>query len=246
MADADAKIDISRVLNNTFGVISRNPLPFLGLSLLIVGIPNALMQLIQGSPDAVVSAFASPAVVITSIVGFFVLMFFSVVLQATLIVATVKDLGGEKVDLQACIGKAIAKFLPLLGLGLLVSLGIALGFLLLVIPGIILALMWIVATPVLMTENLGVVDSIKRSADLTSGSKMMIFLLFIIFVILAAVIGGIGGAISIFSTTGAVIVALVVNTITGAIQGAGVASIYVDLRNVKEGTDTSTLADVFA
>ena len=63
---------------------------------------------------------------------------------------------------------------------------------------------------------------------------------------LAAVIGGIGGAMGFFSVTASLIVAMVVNTITGAIQGAGIASIYVDLRTAKEGTDTSTLADVFS
>ena len=89
------------------------------------------------------------------------------------------------------------------------------------------------------------VTLIERS-ELTSGSKGMIFVLMIIFVVLAAVIGGIGGALGFFSLTASLIVAMVVNTITGAIQGAGIASIYVDLRTAKEGTDTSTLADVFS
>lgn len=246
MADAAGKIDISRVLNNTFGVISRNPVVFLGLSFLIVGIPNAIVQFIQGSPEAIAGAFASPAVIISGFIGFLVLMFFSVVLQATLIVATVKDLDGKPINLGDCIGKAVAKFLPLLGLGLLMAFGISLGFLLLIVPGVILMLMWIVSSPVLMIENKGVIDSMKRSAELTSGSKGMIFVLMIIFVVLAAIIGAIGGAMGFFSVTASVIVAMVVNTITGAIQGAGIASIYVDLRTAKDGTDTSTLADVFS
>ncbi len=246
MADADAKVDISRVLNNTFGVISRNPVVFLGLPFLILGVPNAILQFIQGDPAAVVGAFASPAVIISSIVGFFVLIFFSVVLQATLIVATVKDLGGEQINLGDCINKALSKFLPLIGLGILMSLGIAAGLILLIVPGVILALMWMVSTPVLMTENKGVIDSMKRSAELTSGSKLLLFLLMVIYVVLAAIIGGIGGALSIFSASGAAIVALLVNTITRAIEGAAIASVYVDLRTMKEGADTGSLAEVFA
>ncbi len=246
MADVASKIDIGRVLTNTFGVISRNPVVFLGLSLLIVGLPNAAMQLIQGSPDAIAGAFASPTVIITSIVGFFVFLFLSVVLQATLIVATLNDLGSKEINLGACISEAIRKFLPLFGLGLLFGLGIALGFMLLIVPGVILYLMWIVAAPVMMAEDKGIIESFKRSAELTSGSKGMIFLLMIIFVVVAAVIGGIGGALSFFSVTASVIIATIVNTITGALQGAGIASIYVDLRTAKEGTDSSTLADVFA
>ncbi len=249
MADGNGKIDIGRVLNNTFGVISRNPVVFLGLSLLIVGLPNAAMQLIQGSPDAIAGAagaFASPTFILTSVIGFFVFLFLSVVLQATLIVATLNDLGNREINLGDCISQAIRKFLPLLGLGILFGLGIFLGMLLLIVPGVILYLMWIVAAPVMMAEDKGIIDSFKRSAELTSGSKGMIFLLIIIFIVLAIIIGMIGGVLSFFSITASIIVAAIVNTITGALQGAGVAAIYVDLRTAKEGTDSSTLADVFA
>lgn len=246
MADIAGKIDIGRVLTNTIGVIGRNPVVFLGLSLLIVGLPNAAIQFIQGNAAAVAGAFASPTVIITGLFGFFVFLFLSVILQATLIVATLNDLAKKEINLGDCISQAIRKFWPLLGLGLLFGLGIALGFLLLVVPGVILYLMWIVAAPVMMAEDKGIMDSFKRSSELTSGSKGMIFLLMIIFVVAAAIIGGISGAIGVFSVTASVIAATIINTITGALQGAGIASIYVDLRTAKEGTDSGTLADVFA
>lgn len=246
MADTAGKIDIGRVLSNTFGVIGRNPVVFLGLSLLIVGLPNSVVQLIQGNAAAVTGAFASPTVIITGLLGFFVFLFLSVILQATLIVATLNDLANKEINLGDCISQAIRKFWPLLGLGLLFGLGIALGFLLLIVPGVILYLMWIVAAPVMMAEDKGIMESFKRSTELTSGSKGMIFLLIIIFVVAAAIIGGIGGAIGVFSVTVSVIAAAIINTITGALQGAGIASIYVDLRTAKEGTDRGTLADVFS
>ena len=50
-----------------------------------------------------------------------------------------------------------------------------------------------------------------------------------------------------FAGTAAVtLVGLVINTLTGAIQGTGIAAIYVDLRIAKEGGNTDALADVFA
>ena len=52
MADTEQHLDIGRVLNNTFGVIMRNPLIFLGLSFLIVALPQALIQLATGMPMA--------------------------------------------------------------------------------------------------------------------------------------------------------------------------------------------------
>ncbi|MEH6758527.1 MAG: hypothetical protein V7676_13595 [Parasphingorhabdus sp.] len=246
MAEAPGKLDIGRVLTNTFGVISRNPVVFLGLSLLIVGLPNAAMQYIQGSATTLAGAFASPALIITGLISFFVFMFLSVVLQATLIVATLTDLGNDEINLGDCVKQAVRKFLPLIGLGIVFGLGIVLGFMFFFIPGVILYLMWIIAAPVMMAEDKGIMESLKRSAELTRGSKGMIFLLMIIFVIIASIIGGIGGALSLFSVTASVLVATIVNTITGALQGAGIAAIYVDLRTAKEGTDSSLLADVFA
>ncbi|VWX60422.1 DUF7544 domain-containing protein [Sphingorhabdus sp. 109] len=246
MAEPTGKIDISRVLNNTFGVIMRHPLIYLGLSFLIIGIPNALLQTAQGSFTTGADGFAVASSYSAQGVGFIVLMLLSILLQATLIVATLNDLGGKPLSLADCFAKALKKLLPLIGLGIVVALGVGLGMMLLVVPGVILYLMWIVATPVMMAEDRGVIDSLKRSAELTSGSKGMIFVLLIIFFVLAVVFGLFVAFIGSLSTILLAIITLVSNTVTGAIQGAGVASIYVDLRTAKEGTDTSTLAEIFA
>jgi uncharacterized membrane protein len=126
------------------------------------------------------------------------------------------------------------------------GLGIGFGMILLIVPGVILYLMWIVATPVMMAEDRGIIDSLKRSAELTSGSKGMIFVLLLIFLVLAVIFGMLVAFVGSLSTLFLAIITLASNTITGALQGAGVASIYVDLRTEKEGTDTSALADIFA
>jgi len=52
------------------------------------------------------------------------------------------------------------------------SVAIAAGMALLVVPGIILLGMWVVAAPVMMVGGLGVIDSLKRSAELTKGSRL--------------------------------------------------------------------------
>ncbi|MEO9470002.1 hypothetical protein [Parasphingorhabdus sp.] len=246
MADANAKIDISRILNNTIGVIGRHPFIYLGLSLLIVGIPNALLETMQGGPMTDSGNFGFSASYSAQGFGFIALMVLSIIAQATLIVATINDLGGKPVSMGECFSKAVNKFLPLLGLGIIVAIGVGLGFLLLIVPGVILILMWFVATPVMMAEDKGVFDSLSRSAELTSGSKGTLFILAIIFFVIAMIIGVL---LTMFGSMGTVVLGLftmLTNTITGALQGAGVASAYVELRAVKEGTDTETLADVFA
>lgn len=252
MADTAEHLDIGRVLNNTFGVIMRNPLIFLGLSFLIVALPQALIQIATGAsaassdPDAMMAMFSSPSMIAATAGGWLLFMILSVLLQATFIIATVKDLNGQQVSLSECVGQAIGKLLPLIGLGLVMTLGIMLGIMLLIIPGLILALMWIVAAPVMMAENKGIIDSLKRSAELTKGSKRWIVLLFVVYIILTMILGLLMIPFAFAGTTAIMLVGLIINTLSAAIQGTGIAAVYVDLRIVKEGGNTDALADVFA
>lgn len=246
MAEAAGKMDISRVLNNTFGVITRHPAIYLGLSFLIIGIPNALLQTAEGNFTTESNGFNISTSYSSQGLSFFVLMLLSILLQATLIVATLNDLGGKPLSLGECIATALKKLLPLIGLGIVMGLGIGFGLLFLIIPGVILYLMWIVATPVMMAEDRGIIDSLKRSAQLTSGSKRLIFVLLLIFVIITTVFGLLVAFVGSLSTPLLVLVTLAINTINGALQAAGVASIYVDLRTAREGTDSSALAEIFA
>jgi len=252
MADTAEHLDIGRVLNNTFGVIKRNPLIFLGLSFLLVALPQAFIQLATGTSatgsdaNAMMEMFSSPSMIAAAAGGWLLFIIFSVLLQATFIIATVKDLNGQQISLGECVGQAIGKILPLIGLGILMTLGIALGMILLVIPGLILALMWIVASPVMMAEDKGIIDSLKRSAELTKGSKRWIVLLFVVYIIITMMLGLFMIPFAFAGTTAIMLVGLVINTLTGAIQGTGIAAVYVDLRIAKEGGNTDALADIFA
>ncbi|WP_339821917.1 hypothetical protein [uncultured Parasphingorhabdus sp.] len=252
MADTAQHLDIGRVLNNTFGVIKRNPLMFLGLSFLMVALPQALIQMATGASaagvdaEAMMTMFSSPSMIATAFGGWLLFIILSILLQATFIIATVKDLNGQTVSLGECVGQAIGKILPLIGLGILMTLGIMLGLILFVIPGMILALMWIVASPVMMAEDKGIIDSLKRSAELTKGSKRWILLLFVVYIVIATVLGLFMIPFAFAGTVGVTLIGLVINTLTGAIQGTGIAAVYVDLRIAKEGGNTDALADVFA
>lgn len=252
MANTIQHLDIGRVLQNTVGVIRRNPLIFLGLSFLIVALPQALIQLATGvsttggDATAVLEMFSSPSIIAGTAGGWLLVMILSVLLQATFIIATVKDLNGQQVSLGECVGQAIVKLLPLIGLGILMTLGIMLGMILLIIPGLILALMWIVASPVMMAEDKGIIDSLKRSAELTKGSKRWIVLLIVVYVVIAMVLGLLMIPFAFAGTATIMVVGLIINTLTGALQGTGIAAVYVDLRIVKEGGNTDALANVFA
>ncbi len=256
MASKIRSLDIGHVLGATFGIIGRHPIVFLGLSLIVAGLPYGLAQYFMLSPeftDGTLGAgffddFADAWIGIAGFgAGLFILYFILMtLLQAMLIVASIRDLRGQEVDIGTCLSEALNHLLPLVGLAILSMLGIIAGLFLFLVPGIILLLMWIVATPVLVAENQGVVDSLTRSNKLTSGSKGRIFLLLIIFLIASTMISGLGEALGYFSTTASVITTTISETITAAVQAAGIAALYIELRTIKEGPLNEGLAEIFA
>ncbi|GAA0485633.1 hypothetical protein GCM10009096_30470 [Parasphingorhabdus litoris] len=248
--------DIGRVMTATFTVISRHPIVFLGLSLLIAGMPYGLMQFFALNPDGLAALFLDEMFAdIESYwltfafagTGMFIVYFtLTILLQAMLIVATIRDMRNQHVDIGLCFAEAMKRFLPLIGLAILSLLGIILGLFLFIVPGVILFLMWMVAAPVMVVENRGIMDSLKRSAELASGSKGMMFLLMIIFMIASGMLSGMAEGLGFFNSIASVFVTIIAETAIAAVQAAGVAALYVELRTVKEGPFTDTLSDIFA
>lgn len=74
---------------------------------------------------------------------------------------------------------------------LVVLLTLALGFLVgvglvfLIVPGVLLALMWSLAIPVMVLEDKGIGDSMSRSSQLTKGSRGKIFVIWLLFAVLS-------------------------------------------------------------
>jgi hypothetical protein len=76
------------------------------------------------------------------------------------------------------------------GLVILMALGILIGLVLLVVPGILLIIMWQYAFAVSLMENRGVVDSLGRSYDIAKRN----FSFSIVFGLLLWILGTLGGA----------------------------------------------------
>jgi Membrane domain of glycerophosphoryl diester phosphodiesterase len=81
-------------------------------------------------------------------------------------------------------GRAFSLALIMIGLGV----GIGIGFILLIVPGIILALMWALTIPVAVLEDKGLRDSVERSAELTKGHRGRVFLIYFLFFLLIYIV----------------------------------------------------------
>lgn len=243
MASLPVEFSISNVFSNTFGVIARNAPLFLGLSLIIVGLPQLLIGLFVTPETTDPTAFISNPGNIIGSIAFWLL---SIVLQASLIVASANDLAGRPVNFGECVNRAFGKLLPLIGLGIVVAIGVTFGLLLVIVPGVILYLMWIVAVPALMVENIGVFEALSRSSALTKGSRLKLLGLIIVFIVFSIIIAIPFGVLTMISTTLSALSSALISTASAAVGSAGIAAVYIELRGTKEGTSSEQLASVFA
>lgn len=250
---AGAQFDFGRVISRTSGLVGRNFVPFFVVALIFAGLPYAVIQLVQlplmkQNPGAAAGILAFGALL--SFVT-------SMLLQGTLTRASIDELSGKPVSIGSALAAAFSMILPLIGLAILISLGLMLGMLLLIVPAFILAVRWSVASPVLVAERLGVFASMGRSAALTQNYRWPIFGLFVVFFILVivamTVVGVVTGAgLSAFAGAANdgpplpfVAFMSVVQTIISMVATVGVAAVYFELRQIKEGVGVAEIAKIF-
>lgn len=262
----DRSVSIGRIFSRAFGTLGGNPVATFGIALLFGALPWILI--IYGVASVGVEGFAALGTTATIAaalfsVGLFVLL--SMITQGALVRATVAHSEGRKASLAESAMAGLAVVIPLFLLGLLSALGLLLGLLLLVVPGIILYVIWSVAAPALVEERLGPIQALRRSHYLTRGSRWKIFALMVILLVIywvystvvqmlsmmwlgteanMAVAGGDMGGMSYF-WAGFLAVNILAGTVTSAVWGVMLSSLYVELRDWKEGPRTEALADIF-
>jgi hypothetical protein len=264
----DTKVDarrfeMGRVISGTFEVIGRNFVPFVLMSLLLGGLPNLLVGVVQLRFISEAQTF-EPRVLGASFIGGLVILTTAFVLQAAIVHATVADLNGRRVVLGDSLRIGLRNCLPLIGLAVLSGLGIAIGFMLLIVPGLILMVVWSVAVPAKVVEKVGVFDAFTRSRDLTRGRRWPIFGLLVLYAIAAwflsilvlaafspfALAKGASTTETMKSFADSIsVIQLVADpliaTITTLVSTAGLSTLYYELRRSREGVGPEALASVF-
>jgi hypothetical protein len=255
--------DIGRVAKLTFGAIGRNWLVFGLISLIFGAIPYGVLQWLQLSqiePNAV----ANPAANIwLSLLSLFVNLFGSCLIQAALVHGTIVHLNGRRANFGDCLSTGLRFMLPVLAIGFLLGLGVALGLILLIVPGIMMGLAWLVAVPVEVVERTGVFAAFSRSADLTRNHRWAILGLVVVYWVVVWIISATIGAVTIGASVGAslgaggavggmsamrvgmAIFMAAYQAVISMLGATGVASVYYELRSIKEGVGPEALASVF-
>jgi hypothetical protein len=143
-------------------------------------------------------------------------------------------------------GRALPRLFPLLITNFFVSLFIGLGFVLLIVPGIIFALWCMVVLPVVVLERRWGTGAMNRSRELMRDNLSKGFLLGLAVLLLGAILGWAITLIVALVPWPHVILSLVVTYAVQAlilpIQTAPALLLYYDLRIRKEAFDLEQLA----
>ena len=148
------RFDIGRVIQRTFSAIRRNWAVFLAGSAVLVGAPSLLMSSGQADLMLIGNGTISPAAAFgTFALGMLLYLVGYYLLQGMMLKAAINGFSGKSTPLGTALNVGLRNALPLFALGILAGLGMGLGFILLIVPGVILAVMWIVVAPVLVAER---------------------------------------------------------------------------------------------
>ena len=152
----------------------RHLIPIAFVVYLLLSLFSLLLVALLGWIGAIASAFVSLAGVFW--------------LQGALVVA-IEDLRDGRADLS--LGETLSRVRPRMNtlgvVGILAALGITIGLLLLIVPGLVLATWWLFVVPVVMLEGRGVTEAFGRSRGLVRGNGWNVFgLIVLTFLILIA------------------------------------------------------------
>jgi hypothetical protein len=122
---------------------------------------------------------------------------------------------------------------PLILVGLLAGIGIAIGLILLIVPGLILLTIWAVLAPVVVVERAAVLEAFGRSRQLVKGHGWQVFgvivILFLITAAASAIVQAIFSGIS-DSFVGYFLGDLIVRVLVAPLSAIAAAVVYFELK----------------
>ena len=241
---------VGRVLSRSFEVLFHDFFKF-ALIAFIALLPYVLLILAGGAAAGGLAGgqphFAPSVLIGGGLVFFVVFIFFYAVSMAATLYGAFRGMSGRPFSLGDAFGRGLARFFPLVGLGICWSVAIGVGTLLLVVPGLMMLAAFYVALPACVMEGLGPFQSMSQSAALTKGHRWKVFGIYFLVAIVNGAVGQLvvrvfSLGIGLFPSS---ILYLVWTLLAAAYNSIAIAVIYHDLRVLKEGIDIDRIAAVF-
>jgi hypothetical protein len=215
-----SRVDVGAVVRRTFEIYVDQAsvlMPAAAVVFVISGILTALL------------IAASPAL---GIIGFIISLVASTLFTG-MVVELVADVQDGKRD--ATPGQLLRAATPVIGnlilVGIVAGIGIVIGFILIIVPGLILITIWSVAAPVVVLERPGGLRALGRSRELVKGNGWNVFAVILLLVILVGVVTIVLEAVAAAAGAGAgIVVRVIVGILTAPISSLAQAVLYFQLR----------------
>lgn len=247
-------LEIGQVLGGTFAAMRRNWLIFLVVGLVFEVAPAAVYSFFSGQ--------ATPATDITQLTHAFGRLSYVVLsgfvlhpLSVAVIAWTVwSDEAGTRPTIVDAL-RATFSHAPAIVLAyLLMALVLGFAAILLIIPGLMAATAFYVTVPVCVNERLGAPESLSRSLELTRGQRWRILGLYVVLLLIGLALTTMAGLVSMMAgfsfveTHASVVIVprLLLTGVSTVFGAACVGSAYVELRTLREGARSRSVAEVFA
>jgi hypothetical protein len=229
---AGRRLEIELVVRRSLLVLQRNWRSLVRPALLFLYLPGVLEGVSR--PHAGPAGDMAGAPVLALLAGVLEFVLYAL-FQGGLFRLTVADLHDEPISTDEALRVGRARMWAMVGLTLLAGLGVAIGTLLLIVPGVLLALAWSVVGPVLIEERLPIMETFGRSAELTRRNRIRILgvgLLLLLAEIVGAVVVALASAP--FARIGEALLLPLVSAAAGVVTGVVVAVIYDELRRLED------------
>jgi hypothetical protein len=257
--DGGRSMSVGRVFGRAFSTIGSNPVATFGVAFIFGTLPALAINFAlrgQWLTSETAALLGTAGTIAIGILWVVLSILLAMVTQGALVRATVAHSEGRRASFGESAMAGLSVALPLFLVGLLGALGIMVGLLILIVPGIILYVMWSVAAPALVEERLGPVEALGRSRYLTRGARWQVFGLNLVLLVLywlfsfgvVAIFGDLGNSAANFQdmSVAFILVSALVQTVTSVVWGVIQSSLYVDLRDWKDGPRSDALAEIFA
>lgn len=222
------RLDVGQVLTAVFDHY-RNQFGLLFPAALIVFLPVAVINSAIGTGAGANLIL----VVLSAAVGVIATYWYQ-----GMVVEAVRDIQDRVRDfslggLFRSVGPVVA---PLIGAGILGGLGIALGLVLLIVPGLVLLTWWALLAPVIVIERTGVIDAFGRSRALVRGNGWQVFGVIVVLFLLQAIASGILQAIGRVLSDSVVafaIATLIGNAVVAPLTALAAATMFLEVKRIR-------------
>jgi hypothetical protein len=216
------RISVGEVISETFSIYGQNLGALLGSAIVVFIVVGLIAGILQAAGGLILVLLAAAVRMAGN------------ALYVGFVVKLVQDTRDGRRDegVGDLFSAAMPAILPLIGFGILFGIGVTIGLLFLVVPGLILLTFWSVGAPAIVAEGIGPIDAFRRSWQLVRGDAWSVFGVLLVVLLIVILIGVVLGAIATPIGDGEAatyVAAIISSALTAPIFAIAVTVLYYDL-----------------